>query len=106
MGPHEEFLELCASATAGELSVDERARLDAHLARCPQCRWVMSEYEAATRTGVPALMDDFAVKDEAVDEPWSVENAEKAFFKRLDEEQGSHESKRIEFDPSDQRKIG
>ena len=35
MVPHEEFLELCAAATAGELSIDEEARLDAHLARVP-----------------------------------------------------------------------
>jgi hypothetical protein len=34
MGPHEEFRELCASATAGELSVDERAKLEAHLGEC------------------------------------------------------------------------
>ena len=34
MSSHEEFLELCASATAGELTADERAKLDAHLAEC------------------------------------------------------------------------
>jgi hypothetical protein len=33
MGSHEEFLELCASAVAGELSVVEQAKLDAHLAK-------------------------------------------------------------------------
>src|ERR1700676_1057800 len=101
MNAHEEFLELCASATAGELSAGEQARLDAHLVKCPDCRRVMSEYEAVMRTGMPALMRDFAAKDEVVDESWSVENAEKAFFKRLDQEQG-RESKRTQFDPLDQ----
>ncbi len=31
MTPHEEFLELCAAATAGELNPGEQANLDAHL---------------------------------------------------------------------------
>jgi anti-sigma factor RsiW len=45
MGPHEEFLELCATATAGELSAAEQAKLNAHLAVCPECReavWLCS----------------------------------------------------------------
>lgn len=37
MHPHEEFLELCASATAGELTSEEKARLDLHLAGCEDC---------------------------------------------------------------------
>jgi len=106
MSSHEEILELCASATAGELSVEEKARLEAHLAGCPDCRRVMSEYEAAARTGVAALVQDFASKDDAVDGSWSVENAEKAFFKRLDKEQGEEESKRIGYDHSGQAKVG
>jgi hypothetical protein len=32
MAPHEEYLELCAAATAGELNPGERAKLAAHLA--------------------------------------------------------------------------
>jgi uncharacterized coiled-coil protein SlyX len=106
MSSHEEFRELCASATAGELSVDEKARLDAHLARCPDCRRAMSEYEAVARTGVAALAQDFASTDQAVNGSWSVENAEKAFLKRLDREQDPQESERIGYQPSDQTKTG
>jgi len=106
MSAHEEFLELCASATAGELSADEQARLEAHLAGCADCRRVMSEYEAVTRTGLPGLVQDFAAKHEVVDESWSVENAEDAFFKRLDKEQDGQEPKRIGYDDSEQTKVG
>jgi hypothetical protein len=106
MSSHEEFLELCASATAGEVTVEERAKLDAHLAECPDCRRAMSEYEAAARTGVAALAQHFALKNEAVDGSWSAEDAEKAFFKRLDREQGEQGPKRIEYDPSEHAKLG
>jgi hypothetical protein len=106
MGSHEEFRELCASATAGELSVEERAKLEAHLAGCPDCRRLMSEYEAATRAGVAALAQDFASKDEAVDDSWSAEDAEKAFFKRLGQEQAGQNSEGIGQDYSDQTKLG
>jgi hypothetical protein len=65
----------------------------------------MNEYEAAARMGVAAMAQDFASKEEAVDGSWSVENAEKAFFKRLDREQGDQEPKRIAGQPV-QAKVG
>ncbi len=105
MGSHEEFLELCASATAGELSGYECAKLETHLAQCPDCRRVMGEYEAATRAGVSALAQDFTSEDEAVDGFWSAEKAEKAFFKRLDEEQETQKCEKI-GDYSVQTKLG
>ena len=89
MGPHEEFLELCASATAGELTAEERTKLEAHLAGCPDCRRAMREYEIAARTGVAALAPELTSKEKATDDSWSVEEAEKAFFKRLDREEAS-----------------
>src|SRR5258705_8694468 len=89
MGPHEEFLELCASATAGELTAEERTKLEAHLAGCPDCRRATREYEIAARTGVAALAPELTSKEKATDDSWSVEEAEKAFFKRLDREEAS-----------------
>jgi hypothetical protein len=106
MGSHEEFLELCASATAGELSDDEQARLDGHLAKCADCRRTMNEYQAASRTALSALAEDFTWKDYGGDRSWSADNAEKVFFKRLNEEQGAQKSKGIGYSQSDQKKIG
>jgi hypothetical protein len=89
MGPHEEFLELCAAATAGELSSDEQAKLVAHLAICLECRRAMREYEAAAGSGVATLAEELAPKGpEDTDSSWSVERAERAFFKRLENNQG------------------
>lgn len=91
MGSHEEYWELCAAATAGELSAEEQARLAAHLAICPDCRKVQSEYEAATLAGVAALADTAEPKSiEVADPSWSVEDAEKKFLDRLAKEEQSH----------------
>jgi Putative zinc-finger len=87
MGSHEEFLELCAAATAGELSVEERARLSVHLAACPDCRRAMSEYQATRRATVTALTRELAPVEVSAGDSWSREDAEKTFFKRLDIEQ-------------------
>jgi len=88
MTPHEEFLELCAAATAGELNPDEQANLDAHLADCAECRKAMREFEIASRHGVAALASELTPEKTETDNSWSVEKAEEAFFKRLDKESG------------------
>ena len=86
MGPHEKFLELCASATAGELTADEKATLNEHLATCPECRQAMKEYEVASRVGIAAFASDIAPQEEEVDDTWSVEDAERTFLRRLEAE--------------------
>ncbi len=55
MESHNEFLELCAVSTSGELSEQERKKLEAHLAGCAECRQALKEFEAAVDVGVPFL---------------------------------------------------
>ena len=54
-GPHEEFLELCAVSTSGDLTEEEQKRLQVHLAGCPECRQALKEFETAVDLGVPLL---------------------------------------------------
>ena len=51
MQPHDEFLELCAVSTSGELSEQEKSKLDAHLSGCADCRQALHEFEAAVDLG-------------------------------------------------------
>jgi hypothetical protein len=58
MESHEEFRELCALATSGDLSEQEQERLDEHLAGCSECREALGEFEAAATIGVPLLLSE------------------------------------------------
>ena len=82
MGPHDEFLKLCALSTAGQLSEEERNRLEDHLAVCSDCRQVLREYESVVEDAIPAIGAEQAT---GVDSGpgWSQSKAEKAFFERL-----------------------
>jgi len=55
MGPHDEFLELCAVSTSGDLTQEEQNRLNAHLAACPTCRQALKDFEVAVDIGAPLL---------------------------------------------------
>lgn len=67
MRPHEEFLELCAVSTSGELSEDERRRLRDHVATCAECRQALIEFESVADIGVPLLRSKLS--DVASSEP-------------------------------------
>jgi Anti-sigma-K factor rskA len=60
MQPHDEFLELCALSTSGELTADEHEKLNAHLVHCAECRQALKEFESAVDVGVPLLSSKLA----------------------------------------------
>jgi len=78
---HDEFLELCALSTSGELTGEEQRRLQNHLAICPSCRQVMKQYEAVLSETIPALVSEREGVES--DPSWSQEQAEAALFERL-----------------------
>ena len=58
MGPHEEFLKLCALSAGGEITSDERKKLDEHLAGCAECREALKQFEIVVDQAIPALAPD------------------------------------------------
>ena len=90
-GPHDEFLELCAVSTSGQLSEEEQNRLQEHLAVCPECREALRQYESVVHDAIPAIGADQLSEQSSRIDPgpsWSQSRAEKAFFERLAQEDG------------------
>ena len=75
MARHEEFLELCAAATAGRSESGRAREARRASAECADCRRAMREYEVVTTNGVPSLASELARNEECVDDLWSVEDA-------------------------------
>src|SRR5208283_2620512 len=86
-GPHDEFLELCAVSTSGELTEEEQERLQEHLAVCPSCREVLRQYESVVDRAIPAVAASEQHENVERDHSWSQEHAEKALFDRLNREE-------------------
>jgi hypothetical protein len=79
--PHDEFLELCALSTSGQLTREERNRLQEHLPGCRSCREAIKQYEAVVSNAISALASD---RESLESNPsWSPERAEAALLQRL-----------------------
>jgi Putative zinc-finger len=98
MGPHEEFLELCALSAGGGLTPEEKKRLDEHLADCSDCREARKQFETVVDQALPALAPELAAETLAEDPFFSQEAAEASFFKRLseEEEKSRHQHRDVE----------
>ena len=86
-GPHDEFLELCAVSTSGQLSEEEQKRLQEHLAVCSECREAVREFESVVNDAIPAIGAEQSLRIDP-GPGWSQSKAEKALFDRLDKEEG------------------
>lgn len=82
---HQEFQELCALSTTGELTVEEWARLSDHLAHCDSCREAKRHYERLIATTIPALGAESSTGEDSEDAPgvWSLEEAEAKLMESL-----------------------
>src|SRR5258708_411562 len=83
MGPHDEFLELCAVSTSGDLTEAEKTKLEKHVADCPECRQALKEFQAAARIGAPLFAAEASGEAPPQTETWSAEAAVGAFQERL-----------------------
>ena len=86
-GPHDEFLELCAASTTGDLSADEQKRLQEHLVVCSSCREALRQYESIATSVMPAIGASETPENAPSQAGWSQERAEKALFERLAHEE-------------------
>lgn len=101
---HDDFLELCATATTGSLSADERRRLTEHLSECESCRQILAQYEAVLGQVIPALAPDPNEEGSSAS-GWSVEQAEAALFARLrEDDRSSYQQVPHRSDPVNNRK--
>jgi peptidoglycan hydrolase CwlO-like protein len=85
--PHDEFLELCAASTTGELSDDERRRLEQHLAVCASCREALRQYESIVSDVIPAIAAGDAPENVPATDDWYQDKAEKELLDRLAREE-------------------
>ena len=86
--PHDEFLELCAVSTSGQLSEEDQRRLQEHLAVCSSCREALQQYEAIIRHAIPAMAAEETPENLEAGPRWSEKQAESALFERIAREEG------------------
>jgi hypothetical protein len=85
--PHDEFLELCAVSTSGQLTQEEQKRLEEHLVVCASCRQAIKQYEALVAHAIPAMAADEVPAELEPGPSWSQQRAEAALFDRIAQEE-------------------
>jgi hypothetical protein len=95
--PHEEFQELCALSTTGELTAEEWARLSDHLIGCAACREDQRQYERVIAATIPTLAAESGADEDVESAPgaWSIEEAEDTLMESLRGEPASSRNRSI-----------
>jgi hypothetical protein len=83
MGPHDEFVELCAISTSGNLTEEEKTKLDEHLSVCPECRETLKEFQKTAEISFSLLAAEASGELRANSDARSVARAETVFRERL-----------------------
>jgi len=86
--PHEEFEELCALSTTGELTAEEWARLEQHLAHCDACRESQRLFEHVVAMAIPLMAEEVDAEQNlgSSSDSWSIKEAEAALMESLRDE--------------------
>jgi Anti-sigma-K factor rskA len=101
MSPHEEFLQLCAASTAGELTKEQSRKLAEHLRGCASCREVLEQLQETVKTAVPAIAAGLPQNNPEPDKSWSQDKVEAALFERLSKEDSQVGSRQTQKDVID-----
>ena len=99
--PHDEFLELCALSTSGELTEEDRTKLDEHLLVCATCREAIKQYESLVAHAVPAIAAEQTPRDIDPGPGWSQQRAVARFLNLLSEEEKREKKTNISEPESD-----
>ena len=86
--PHDEFLELCAVSTSGQLSEEDQRKLQEHLVVCSSCRDALQQYDAIIRHAIPAMGAEETPEHLEVGGAWSEKQAESTLFERIARDEG------------------
>ena len=83
---HDEFVALCALFSSGELTEEEWALLQVHLAYCDSCRVAFEQYQQIASDVLPMMASGAALeaRTEPVANWFSLHAAEKRLMNRLD----------------------
>jgi hypothetical protein len=85
--PHDEFLELCAVSTSGQLTQDEEKKLGQHLAICSTCRQAIKQYQSLFAHAIPAIAAEEVPEDLEPGPSWSQQRAEATLLDRIEHEE-------------------
>jgi len=82
---HDEFVALCALFPSGELTEEEWALLQVHLAYCDSCRVLFEQYQQLASEVIPLMAGSVAMEAavEPIESTFSLEAAENRLMSRL-----------------------